>query len=89
MLDKGSIFLHVEVKDVVLLDINERFIDARYLKEGESINPRSVFNFAFHKVNIGEHILQPGAYTEDASVVTPDQVTIPHVMSLLWACDNV
>jgi hypothetical protein len=43
---KGSIVLHVEAKHVVLLDIDEKVVDARYLKEGESINPRSVFNFA-------------------------------------------
>jgi hypothetical protein len=89
MLDKGSILLHVEAKHVVLLDINEKVIDACYLKEGGSINRGSVFNFACHKVDIGKCILQPGAYIEDASVVTPDQVMIPQVMSLLWACDNV
>jgi hypothetical protein len=43
---KGSILLHVETKHVVLVDIDEKVVDARYLKEGESINPGSVFNFA-------------------------------------------
>jgi hypothetical protein len=86
---KGSILLHVETKHVVLVDIDEKVVDARYLKEGESINPGSVFNFACHMAHIGERILQPGAYIEDASVVTPNQVTIPRVMSLLWTCDNV
>jgi hypothetical protein len=87
--DKGSILLNVEAKHVVLLDVDEEVVDARYLKEGESINSGLVFYFACHKVDIGERILQPDACIKDEFIVTPSQVMSPQVMSILWGFFNV
>jgi hypothetical protein len=66
--------LNAEAKHALLLDVDEEVVDARYLKEGESINPGSVFYLACHKIDIGERILQPNACIKDEFVVTPGQV---------------
>ena len=45
-----------EFKRVALLDAEKTVIDARYLKEGESIHPGLVFKFACHTADVGERI---------------------------------
>ena len=67
-LHKGTILLQAKVNHVRLLDADGIVIDARVLKEGESIYPGLIFEIICWEVEVGERI-------EDAGVVAPGQVT--------------
>ena len=64
---KGTV-LQTKVNHVRLLDADGIVIDARVLKEGESIYPGLIFEIICYEVEVGERI-------EDEAVVAPSQVT--------------